>query len=84
MIGRRRGAANARHRAFPIAAGRGRARSGVVIAVLGQVLRRRYPRDGPGQVQEIPPYALPRGLPMLRETWERTRDILTIVTPLLA
>jgi ferrous iron transport protein B len=55
----------------------------VVIAVLGQVLRRRYPRGGPGQVQEIPPYALPRWLPMLRETWQRTRDILTIVTPLL-
>ena len=55
----------------------------VVIAVLGQVLRRRYPRGGPGQVQEIPPYALPRWRPMLTETWERTRDILTIVTPLL-
>jgi len=55
----------------------------LVIAVLGQVLRRRYPRGGPGQVQEIPPYAWPRGRAMLRETWERTRDILTIVTPLL-
>jgi len=55
----------------------------VVIAVLGQVLRRRYPRGGPGQVQEIPPYALPRWRPLLRETWERTSDILTIVTPLL-
>jgi len=55
----------------------------VVIAVLGQVLRRRYPRGGPGQVQEIPGYAMPRWLPLLRETWERTRDILTIVTPLL-
>jgi ferrous iron transport protein B len=55
----------------------------VVIAVLGQVLRRRYPRGGPGQVQEIPPYALPRWRPMLKETWERTSDILTIVTPLL-
>jgi len=55
----------------------------VVIALLGQVLRHRYPRGGPGQVQEIPPYALPRLLPMLRETWARTRDILTIVTPLL-
>ena len=55
----------------------------VVIAVLGQVLRRRYPRGGPGQVQEIPPYALPRWRPMLRETRERTSDILTIVTPLL-
>jgi len=55
----------------------------VVIAVLGQVLRRRYPRGGPGQVQEIPPYAWPRWRPMLRETRERTSDILTIVTPLL-
>jgi ferrous iron transport protein B len=55
----------------------------VVIALLGQVLRRRYPRGGPGQVQEIPPYAMPRALPMLHETWERTRDILTVVTPLL-
>ena len=27
----------------------------VVIAVLGQMLRRRYPRGGPGQVHEIPP-----------------------------
>ncbi len=54
-----------------------------VIAVIGQVLRRRYPRGGPGQVQEIPAYAMPRWLPLLRETWERTRDILTIVTPLL-
>ena len=55
----------------------------VVIGVLGQVLRRRYPRGGPGQVQEIPPYALPRWRPMVKETWERTSDILTIVTPLL-
>lgn len=55
----------------------------MVIALLGQILRRRYPRGGPGQVQEIPAYALPRWRPMLRETWERTRDILTVVTPLL-
>ena len=55
----------------------------VVIALLGQILRRRYPRGGAGQVQAIPPYALPRLRPMLAETWERTRDILTIVTPLL-
>ena len=54
-----------------------------VIALLGQILRRRYPRGGPGQLQEIPPYRLPRMSPMLLETWERTRDILTIVTPLL-
>ena len=55
----------------------------LVIAAAGQVLRRRYPRGGPGQVQEIPPYRLPRGWALLRETWARTRDVLTIVTPLL-
>jgi ferrous iron transport protein B len=55
----------------------------VVIAVMGQLLTRRYPHSGPGQVQEIPPYALPRWRPLLHTTWERTSDILTIVTPLL-
>jgi len=55
----------------------------LVIALLAQLLRRRYPRGGPGQVQEIPPYRLPRGPTLLRETWARTRDVLTIVTPLL-
>ncbi len=54
-----------------------------VIATLGQLMRRRYPTAGPGQVQEIPPYALPRWRPLLRETWVRTQDVLTIVTPLL-
>ncbi|MGB5131876.1 MAG: FeoB small GTPase domain-containing protein, partial [Steroidobacteraceae bacterium] len=55
----------------------------LVIAVLGQLLRRRYRQGSPGQVQEIPPYALPRWRPLARETWIRTRDILTIVMPLL-
>ena len=55
----------------------------VVLAVLGQVLRHRYPRTAPGRVQAIPPYALPRWKPLMHETWLRTRDILTIVTPLL-
>jgi ferrous iron transport protein B len=55
----------------------------IVIAVLAQVLRRWYPRIGPGQIQEIPPYALPRWRPLLKETWLRTRDILTVVLPLL-
>ena len=56
----------------------------IVIALLGQLFRRRYRGDsGPGQVQEIPPYALPQWRSMLRTTWERTSDILTIVTPLL-
>ena len=55
----------------------------IVIALLGQLLARRFPDSGPGQVQEIPPYALPRWRSLLGNTWERTRDILTIVTPLL-
>ncbi|MEW6332214.1 MAG: ferrous iron transporter B [Pseudomonadota bacterium] len=55
----------------------------IVIALLGKFLTRRYPESGPGQVQEIPSYALPRLATLLPATWERTRDILTIVTPLL-
>jgi ferrous iron transport protein B len=34
-------------------------------------------------VQDIPPYSWPRWRSMLSETWDRTRDIVTIVTPLL-
>ncbi|MDV3238138.1 MAG: ferrous iron transporter B [Gammaproteobacteria bacterium] len=55
----------------------------VVIAVMGRLLARRERDLGPGQVQEIPAYALPDGRELLAETWNRTRDILTIVTPLL-
>jgi ferrous iron transport protein B len=55
----------------------------LVIAVMGHLLSRRQREVGPGQVQEIPPYALPRWRYLLTETWVRTQDILTIVTPLL-
>lgn len=55
----------------------------VVIAVMGHLLSRRQRNIGPGQVQEIPPYALPQGRRLVTETWARTSDILTIVTPLL-
>jgi ferrous iron transport protein B len=55
----------------------------IVIAVMGKLLTRRYPETGPGQVQEIPPYALPAWRNLLSNTWMRTSDILTIVTPLL-
>lgn len=55
----------------------------VLIAVLGHLLSRRYPETSPGLIQEIPPYALPDWRAVSRATWERTRDILTIVTPLL-
>ena len=55
----------------------------VAIAVIGHLLTRRYAPAGPGLVQEIPPYALPHWRNILAGTWERTSDILTIVTPLL-
>ena len=54
-----------------------------VIAVLGKLLKQRDAVAAPGLVLEIPPYALPRWRPLLRETWLRTQDIVTIVLPLL-
>lgn len=55
----------------------------LVIALLGKLLIRRYPEISPGLIQEIPAYTLPKMKPVLRLTWRRTQDILTIVTPLL-
>jgi ferrous iron transport protein B len=55
----------------------------VVIGIAGHLLARRYPDTGPGQVQEIPPYAWPAWRELISHTWMRTRDVLTIVTPLL-
>jgi len=55
----------------------------LIIALLGKLLVRRYPEISPGLIQEIPAYALPKLKPVLHATWQRTQDILTIVTPLL-
>ena len=55
----------------------------VVIAGLGRLLARRYAEAPPGFVLDIPPYAAPRWAPLAAETWARTRDIVTIVLPLL-
>ncbi len=55
----------------------------VLIAVMGRLLSRQRREVGPGQVQEIPPYRWPDWRAMLRETWLRSSDVLTIVTPLL-
>ncbi len=55
----------------------------IIIAIMGRVLSRGDRELGPGQVQEIPDYALPTWRKLLVETWARTSDILTIVTPLL-
>ncbi|KAA3630343.1 MAG: ferrous iron transporter B [Proteobacteria bacterium] len=55
----------------------------VVIAVLGRVLSPRFGDAMPGLIQNIPAYRLPRFRSLTAQTWERTSDILTIVTPLL-
>lgn len=55
----------------------------LIIAILGKLLTRRYPDISPGLIQEIPAYALPKWKAVLKATWFRTRDVLTIVTPLL-
>ena len=55
----------------------------VVIAVLGKLLSRRFAGSAPGMVLAIPPYSLPRWNRLWSKTWERTSDIVTIVTPLL-
>ena len=55
----------------------------VVIAVLGRFLLRRDTELIPGLIQGIPAYRLPNPRQVWRKTWERTEDIVTIVTPLL-
>ena len=55
----------------------------LVIAVLGRLLSHRYPEISPGLIQEIPAYGWPKLSPLLHSTWNRTRDILTVVAPLL-
>ena len=55
----------------------------LVIALLGKLLARRYSDSAPGMVLSIPPYSLPMWGKVWRKTWERTEDIVTIVTPLL-
>ena len=53
------------------------------IAGLGTLLARRLPDHTPGLVLDIPPYARPTLRAIAEKTWERTSDIITIVTPLL-
>ena len=55
----------------------------LVIALLGRLLKQGASAAEPGVVLEIPPYAAPRLRALLRETWLRTQDIVTIVLPLL-
>lgn len=55
----------------------------IVVSLVGKLLKRRYPETTPGMIQEIPPYAVPTLRALLWNTWERSRDIVTIVLPLL-
>lgn len=55
----------------------------IVVSLVGKLLNRRYPETTPGIIQEIPPYALPTWRQVLASTWARSRDIVTIVLPLL-
>jgi ferrous iron transport protein B len=55
----------------------------VVVSLIGKLLKRRYPETTPGMIQQIPPYALPTLRALAANTWERSRDIVTIVLPLL-
>lgn len=55
----------------------------VVVSLVGKLLKRRYPETTPGMIQEIPDYAVPSLRALLASTWERSRDIVTIVLPLL-
>ena len=55
----------------------------IVVSLVGKFLKRRYPETTPGMIQEIPAYAVPTLHAVLANTWERSRDIVTIVLPLL-
>lgn len=55
----------------------------IVVSLIGKLLKRRYPETTPGMIQEIPPYAMPTLRALLANTWERSRDIVTVVLPLL-
>jgi ferrous iron transport protein B len=55
----------------------------IVVSLVGKLLKRRYPETTPGMIQEIPAYAVPTLRTLLANTWERSRDIVTIVLPLL-
>jgi ferrous iron transport protein B len=57
--------------------------AGVVIAVLGRLLSHRGRDLDIRVVHPVPPYALPRPRAVAIETWCRSRDVLTIVMPLL-
>jgi ferrous iron transport protein B len=57
--------------------------AGLVIAVLGRLLSHRGRDIDVRVVHPVPPYARPHLRTVALETWRRSRDVLTIVMPLL-
>ena len=55
----------------------------LLIAGLGRLLSHRGREVDPYQPHAVPPYAIPRLKAVLRETWLRSSDVLTVVMPLL-
>ncbi len=53
------------------------------IALFGRLLSHRGRDLDAAVVHPIPPYRIPRPAQVLAETWRRSRDVLTIVMPLL-
>jgi ferrous iron transport protein B len=59
------------------------AASAAAIAILGRLLSHRGAELDAAAAHPIPPYALPRARALLATTWQRSRDVVTIVMPLL-
>jgi ferrous iron transport protein B len=55
----------------------------VLIAGLGRLLSHRGREVDPFEAHDVPPYAWPKPRELLAETWVRSRDVLTVVLPLL-
>ena len=55
----------------------------IVLSLVGRLLKYRYPETTPGMILDIPAYAVPTWRGVLADTWERSRDIVTVVLPLL-
>jgi ferrous iron transport protein B len=55
----------------------------IVLSLVGKLLKYRYPETTPGMILDIPAYAVPTWRSVLADTWERSRDIVTVVLPLL-
>jgi ferrous iron transport protein B len=57
--------------------------AGIVMAVLGRLLSHRGRDIDIRVVHPVPPYAIPSPRAIALETWRRSRDVLTVVMPLL-